>query len=157
MAKWYLLRSKPRQELRAVENLERQGFTVYCPMLRQGKTGTEPLFPGYLFLQHDVFENNPDYARVRSTRGVMTFVRFGDAFARVPGELLEGIRHQEQNLKDCPVFKEGQVVGFAQGPFADIQAIYLCERGEERSVVLLKVLNREQPVVVRTDNLCKQG
>ena len=64
-------------------------------------------------------------------------------------ELLEGIRHQEQSLKDCPVFKEGRVVGFAQGPFADIQAIYLCERDEERRVVLPKVLNREQPVVVR--------
>ncbi|GAA4652475.1 transcription/translation regulatory transformer protein RfaH [Kistimonas scapharcae] len=157
MDEWYLLRSKPRQELRAVEHLERQGFTAYCPMLQKKKARIEPLFPGYVFLQHEAFEDNPDYGKVRSTRGVMTFVRFGDEFAKVPEELLEGVRHQEESLKGCPAFVEGQIVGFADGPFSEIQAVYLCERGEERSVVLLNVLNREQRMVVRTDNLRKQS
>ncbi|WP_211828586.1 transcription termination/antitermination NusG family protein [Kistimonas asteriae] len=157
MDEWYLLRSKPRQEQRAVENLERQGFTAYCPMLEKKKARVEPLFPGYVFLQHDAFEDNPDYGKVRSTRGVMTFVRFGDEFAKVPEELLEGVRHQEHSLRGSPAFEAGQVVGFTDGPFAEIQAIYLCDRGEERSVVLLNVLNREQRLVVRTENLRKHS
>ena len=157
MDEWYLLRSKPRQELRAVENLERQGFTAYCPMLQKKKARVEPLFPGYVFLQHEAFDDNPDYGKVRSTRGVMTFVRFGDEFAKVPEDLLEGVRHQEQSLMGAPAFEAGQMVEFTDGPFAEIQAVYLCDRGEERSVVLLNVLNREQRLVVRTDTLRKQS
>ncbi len=70
MDEWYLLRSKPRQELRAVENLERQGFIAYCPMLEKKRSRPEPLFPGYVFLQHEDFEVHPEFGKIRSTRGV---------------------------------------------------------------------------------------
>ncbi len=52
---WLLLQVKPRQELRALENLERQNGACYCPQIRleklsRGKRGQaeEALFPGYL-------------------------------------------------------------------------------------------------------------
>jgi len=30
---WYLLYTKPRQEQRAVENLKRQGYIAYLPLI----------------------------------------------------------------------------------------------------------------------------
>ncbi len=36
----------------------------------------EPLFPSYMFVRFD-FENGPSFTTVRSTRGVVDFVRLG--------------------------------------------------------------------------------
>jgi transcription antitermination factor NusG len=54
---WLLLQVKPRQELRALENLERQKGECYClqkkvEKLSRGKRIQlgEALFPGYLFI-----------------------------------------------------------------------------------------------------------
>ena len=57
---WFLIHTKPRQEVIALENLERQDYPCYLPMLpteklRQGKLITlqEPLFPRYLSFSSD--------------------------------------------------------------------------------------------------------
>ena len=71
---WYLLKAKPREEIRALDNLEYQGFEAYCPQIRS-KTDLVPLFPGYLFIrlaQKDI----PQLHKIRSTRGVQYIVRF---------------------------------------------------------------------------------
>ena len=34
---WYLIYTKPRQEIVALENLERQGFNVYLPLYKKLK------------------------------------------------------------------------------------------------------------------------
>ena len=54
---WYLLYSKPRQEGVAVENLKRQGYETYLPLIRtrrrrQGQyvSLVEPMFPRYLLI-----------------------------------------------------------------------------------------------------------
>jgi hypothetical protein len=48
---WYLIHCKPREDERALENLERQTFECYCPVrllerCRDGRkySATEPLF-----------------------------------------------------------------------------------------------------------------
>jgi len=64
MDMWFLVQTKPRQERRAVENLERQGVMSFCPVVNMEKISRgrrmvveEVLFPGYLFVnfnQHKV-------------------------------------------------------------------------------------------------------
>ncbi len=151
MDEWYLMRSKPRQEERAVKHLKNQGFEPYCPMMKKkSKNQTEPLFPGYIFLLAEVrgFETLP-WDRVRSTRGVMGYVKFGGGPpVRVSDELVEGLRDREKCVGEKPVFQAGQRVIFQDGPFADLEGIYLCSKGDERCVILLNILNRDQPVSV---------
>ncbi|HZJ95653.1 MAG TPA: transcription termination/antitermination NusG family protein [Thiopseudomonas sp.] len=72
---WYVVLTKPRQEQRAKENLERQGGEVYLPLFSnerivRGKRvkREEPLFLGYLFL--NIPTNSPLLSKVRSTFGV---------------------------------------------------------------------------------------
>ncbi len=72
---WYAIHSKPRQEERALENLERQGFQAWLPMLtvekfRRGKLAkvVEPMFSRYLFIRLDTEQTN--WSPIRSTLGV---------------------------------------------------------------------------------------
>ena len=62
---WYLVQSKPRNEARALENLLRQGYETYLPLieverLQRGKLlkKQEPLFSRYLFLHLEEGNDN---------------------------------------------------------------------------------------------------
>ncbi|MCK5893590.1 MAG: hypothetical protein KAG53_04090 [Endozoicomonadaceae bacterium] len=141
MNHWYVLRSKSRQELRATEHLERQGFFVYCPMLEKKGMKCVPLFPSYLFLQYNDLQESFEFDRVRSTRGVLTFVRCGHEFARLSDELVSDIKCQEEWQSSLPCFEIGQRVEFIEGPFKGIQAVFQCERGRDRCDVLIGLIN----------------
>ena len=81
---WLLLQVKPRQEMRALENLERQQGECYCPLIQVEKLSRgkrihaeEALFPGYFFINFDPQKSNLTYTAIRSSRGVSKIVRFG--------------------------------------------------------------------------------
>ena len=160
MSNWFLIRTKPRQEIRATEHLQNQNFTVYCPWLtskRAGKKTTikEPLFPGYLFLKA-CSEPSLLYLKVRSTRGVVNFVTFGKNIAYVAQPIIQGIKDQELSMTtDYQQYKSGEVVELCDGPLKDLRAIYLCEKGPDRCVILLSLISRQQEIVVDNSQLKK--
>ena len=76
---WYLVYTKPQQERVANDNLQRQGYETYLPMLRKrvkrGKTyhhRLDPLFPRYLFIH--LSDQLDDWGPIRSTIGVTHLV-----------------------------------------------------------------------------------
>jgi transcriptional antiterminator RfaH len=150
MAQWYVIQCKPREERRALENLERQGFCCYLPMLSVEKLRhgalldvREPLFPGYLFISLDELTDN--WHPIRSTRGVIQLVRFREYPVPVPEELIESIRQRlSSDVRHIPYLNPGERVRITQGPFSDVEAIFVATDGEERVVLLMNVLNREQ-------------
>ena len=96
---WYVVHAKPRAEARALENLERQGFEVFLPMITLQKVRrarvaniTEPMFSRYLFLR--ATPGMQDLSVVRSTMGVSQLVRFGQVAAKVPHTWVEALRAQ---------------------------------------------------------------
>lgn len=85
---WLLLYTKARAESWADINLRKQGFTTLLPRVRQ-RDGFGPLFPRYVFVgAPDGMDSRP----ARSTRGVLYVVRCGEKPARVPLEVIDGIR-----------------------------------------------------------------
>ena len=50
MKNWYLVKTKPRQEKRAKQNLANQGYVPFLPMAKI-KNRVVVLFPDYLFIQ----------------------------------------------------------------------------------------------------------
>ncbi|MCQ4297527.1 transcription/translation regulatory transformer protein RfaH [Pseudomonas stutzeri] len=155
--RWYLIQTKPRQEARAEEHLLRQQFECYRPVkapsplrgLQSAKTG-EALFPGYLFIRLDCIHDN--WYPIRSTRGVSRVVSFGGQPTPVRDELIEQLR-QRLALSEgapAPTFTPGERVQVSGGSFSDIEAIFVSSDGEERSVILLNLLQREQKVRVPT-------
>lgn len=153
---WLLVQVKPRQEMRALENLERQQGICYCPKIRvekliRGKRvhAEEVLFPGYLFINMDQGKSDITYAAVRSSRGVSKIVSFGVQPVRVPGALLDQIKHREQTdymgliSKDLP--QSGDRISITEGPFRGLKAVFSHTDGMQRSIVLINLLNQKTP------------
>ena len=65
MKNWYLLKTKPRQEIIAKQNLKNQGYGVFCPMSKINNR-LEVLFPGYLFVQLN--EKTQNWSPINSTK-----------------------------------------------------------------------------------------
>jgi transcriptional antiterminator RfaH len=148
---WYLLRTKPREEWRAKQHLENQSFTTYLPVLVRKSLREEPLFPGYIFLGKP--DEQVSLHTISSTRGVLNFVRFGIELAIAPSQLIEEVQAIEQLYRDVPKFTPGQAVECKAGPFAGLQAIFQAENGQDRCVILLKILNAERSIVVSQADL----
>jgi len=162
VANWYAVYTKPRLEAVAEENLDRQGFEVYFPRCRQARlrrgkwTGQiEPLFPRYLFVR--VSPGTDNVAPVRSTKGVVGFVRFGGEPKAVPDALIDALRANEERGSGFhatgALFSKGDNVRMLTGPFAGWQGIFLAQTGEERVMVLLSLMGRENKVAVPIDSV----
>lgn len=143
---WYVVKTRPRQESRAITHLENQSFRVYCPWLIRKDGSREPLFTGYLFIRLEQFAES--FHVIRSTRGVQTLIRYGDWWATADDSFIDYLKFRENGHRNVPLFVRDQAVVFCDGPFKGFEAIYLCPDGEQRALVLLTLLNRKQTLVV---------
>ncbi|WP_223487383.1 transcription/translation regulatory transformer protein RfaH [Pseudomonas sp. A-RE-19] len=152
---WYLLQCKPRQDERAQVNLLRQNYVIFCPQiisqrLIHGKPHKtlESLFPGYLFIQ---LSRDDKWAPLRSTRGVSRIVDFNHGPAMVPDDVIEHLRTRCLKLSamsESQLFKPGETLQITKGPLSTLEGIFLSMLGDERVMILLHFLNREQHVRV---------
>jgi transcriptional antiterminator RfaH len=162
---WYLVLTKPRQEHKAQQHLRQQHFETYLPLCRQQRVRrtrrvevTEPLFPGYLFIRLDT--TNDNWAPIRSTPGVSRLVRFGSAPAQVPDACVQGLRAHEgpEGVHELGGdFQRGDRVKVLDGPFRDLEAVFLEPRGSERVMILLHVLGGLKPVEVSRGQVAPVG
>jgi transcriptional antiterminator RfaH len=154
---WYVVHTKPRQEELALDQLQRQHFTVYLPRYKRIKRMSdrqepqwEPMFPRYVFVQPASPQHS--LAPIRSTLGVSNLVRFGNIPAVVPLEVMQRIRafeaeRNQLSLKQMSPFKEGVQVRIAQGPFAGLEGL-ISDVSNQRIVVLMQLLTKETRVSV---------
>lgn len=161
---WYVIHTKPRQEKRALLNLEQQGYECFLPMvtvekLRKGAVSVveEPLFARYLFILLDVSLSGKGWGAIRSTLGVSSLVTFGAEPAKVDDRLIEILRTQKDVLCSQPqrLFAQGERVQIVDGPFAGIEAIYQMNDGESRAMVLIKLLSKPVQLKISPASLHK--
>lgn len=162
---WFAVRTKSRQETLALENLQRQGYETYLPLIQLKKRKrnkwvdvVEPLFPCYEFVHVDL--DATDIAPIRSTLGVTGLVRFGSVLTPIPDSVIEYLKQTETaesgvHQSDKPLFKKGEKVEIMEGPFAGLQGIYQIEKGEERALILLNLLGRQNEVAVKLDAISR--
>tara|TARA_B110000003_G_C16450007_1_gene457549 strand:+ start:85 stop:558 length:474 start_codon:yes stop_codon:yes gene_type:complete len=147
MKHWYLLKTKPRQEKVAVSNLENQGYHAYCPESEINKK-IVVLFPGYLFIYLD--DETQNWSPIRSTKGVISLVRFGLHFARIPKSVIELIKINELNtiekIKNLSKFKKGDKVQITDGVFKNCIAIFESLKEQDRVHILMNLLGRQQNI-----------
>lgn len=156
MKQWYLIYTKPRQELIAVANLQNQAYTAFAPQLsvkkrtNQGwKQVNEPLFPNYVFIQLD--DVTDDWKPIRSTRGVSGFVRFGSGVpVPIRDELMQplftfDLIQASDRLSAQPKVGDRVIV-----PIGDtwVSALVTAENAKGRVEVLLNLLGQEQSLWV---------
>ena len=159
---WYLIYTKPRQESLARENLERQGFTTYLPLVERSRRRSgryikviESFFPRYLFIQLNTDTDN--WAPIRSTIGVSHMVRFGGFPAMVPDELIACLKEndgsngiQKQIKKDM---SPGDRIEIVNGPFAGYRGIYQQQKSAERVAVLLEIVGKNAALTISVHDL----
>ena len=162
---WFAVVSKPRQEQIALENLQRQGFECFLPMAenpyqRRSKKHIkiiEPLFPRYLFL--NAIAESQNLAPVRSTRGVISMVRFGTELAVIPESIIKAIKDRVEAdtglIKINPIeIKAGDKVRIFDGPMAGISGIVTERSSKNRTLILMELLGR--PTQVEVDAMILQ-
>ena len=161
---WYVVHTKIRQEALAMTNLNRQGFECYMPMLKMERIRRhkatlveEPMFPRYLFIRLDTSGSGPSWSPIRSTLGVSQLVRFGGQPAVVDSKLIELLRTREQVGQPEPLFKSGEKVVVADGPFAGVEAIFKTADAESRSMILLEMLSKPVAMHIETASLRRAG
>ena len=151
MSNWCVVRTKPKQEQRAKLNLENQGFSVFLPMLniekiRRGKKTpiTEPLFPGYLFIELDEVVSH--FHKIKNTFGVNNLLMFGDKVATLTAAEIDAMRNLtelEERVQQTALPQPGEVVEIIEGPFKGILAKVVKLSGADRCIVLIDWLNQE--------------
>lgn len=148
---WVVLRTKPRSELWAAENVARQGVEYYLPRLAPERgTAPPPLFPGYLFARII-----GQWRFLRSTFGVLDLVMQGESPAELRAAEIEWIRSLEGEdglvrLPEPPVpepLRAGERLRVEHGPFAGLRAICGGMKSTDRVYILLDVLGKQ----TRTD------
>src|SRR5258708_39014024 len=132
-SRWFLVRTHPHGERKAVEHLARQGFEAYLPCYlkrrrhaRRTETVAAPLFPRYLFVAVDVMTQR--WLSIRSTIGVSSLVCWGDTPAQVPDAIIRGLRSREVDgmvaLDQRPRFVAGERVRIVDGVFANCIGLF---------------------------------
>ena len=147
---WYLVYCKPRQEISAKFNLERQGYQVFLPMIRvqnrvQGKrvSSIVAMFPRYLFIR--LAQGFDNLAPIRSTIGVSHLVKFGLETVKVPDELIELLKSRENKDGMCEIqktkFKAGDRFRISEGVMEGYEGVVLARSGKDRVRLMLDAIN----------------
>ncbi len=159
---WYLVVTKPQSEFKAQENLLRQGYETYLPIVqnsrrRNGKNvkRTEAFFSRYLFISLDKETGN--WAPIRSTVGVAGMVRFGGMPAEVPAIMIDNLKGNEDEFGlqsfDKKELAHGDKIEIIDGPFEGYQAIFQKMKSAERVSVLLDIVGKNTQVTLSVHEL----
>ncbi len=154
---WLVVSAHPHKERVAIENLERQGFETYCPLIakrirhaRQRHEVRRPLFPGYLFVRAP--GESLSWRPMMSTRGVRSVVRVGDQPGYVDERFVAALRAREIDgviVAPAVPFEVGQTVRLADDVFSGHVATILEIDEKDRITVLMDLLCR--PTRIKVD------
>jgi transcriptional antiterminator RfaH len=158
---WVVVNTHAHREHIAIDNLARQGFESYCPLVKRRRsharritTVARPLFPSYLFVRI-----HPELGRWRpilSTLGVRTLVRFGDQLGVLDHRFIEELRKREEEgfiVRPAEPYQVGQRVKLQGGPFDGIVAKIISLQDNDRIVVLMDLLQQSVRAQVSIDQV----
>lgn len=162
LERWVAVNTHPHREHIALENLARQEFEAYCPMVerrvrhaRRTMDVRRPLFPGYLFVRVD--PNLRRWRPILSTYGVRNLVRFGERLSFLEDGLVECLKAREVEgviVKPAEPYRVGQQVRMRGGPFDGLAATIIGMDEKDRLVVLMQLLNQSVNVKVAARDVC---
>ena len=153
--KWRCVYCKPKSCEKVKFYLEKAGLEVFYPIIEEKRrVNKKPvyiykeLFPNYIFVRFDL----KNYRLVKYTMGVSKIIsNRNNEPAVVPDKIIDSIKAQMVNdyVKLKKHFKKGDSVIITDGPFKEMEAIFLENiKPNERVLILLKAINNEIKVEI---------
>jgi len=156
MKNWYLIKTKSRQENVAIKNLENQKYSTYCPTVTI-KNKHIVLFPGYLFIHLD--KERESWSPIRSTKGVVNFVRFGLNFAQVPDSVIKFLKANElinkEKFNNFNRLMLGDKIQITDGVFKNCVAIFKSSKPQDRVLLLMNILGQQQSITINQESVIR--
>jgi transcription elongation factor/antiterminator RfaH len=159
--RWFVVHTRPLAEMRAIENLERQGYRTFCPRVRRAirharKTSTvmSPIFRNYLFVMLNLSFDR--WRCINSTRGVVGLIMQGDRPRPVPRGVIETILQYmsaDGTVSTASLFGAGQPVRIESGPLADVVGKFERCEPDGRIRVLVELLGRVVSVILSRETM----
>jgi len=156
---WIVVNTRPHAEPTALENLRRQAFDAYCPMLCKRRSHARsvsmvlrPLFPGYLFARSGATSRR--WRPMLSTYGVRNVVRAGEEPSLIEHGFIASLKAREIDgaiVRPARAYEVGQRVQIAGGPFDGIVTTIIDLEEEDRIVVLLDMLKHTTRLTLTVD------
>lgn len=148
---WYVVRTRAREEAKAVHYLRRQDMDVFLPCYRrvvrhsrQSRIVARPLFPSYLFVN---VSSVPRWRSINGTPGVAAILTAGDHPSQLAGSVVQDIRNLRGedgciSLIARQQWVEGDVVRLTQPGFREKLGLFVEIQDNERVQGLLNLLGR---------------
>lgn len=139
---WYVIYTKPRNEKKVAESLQKIGIVVYCPLVTQIKQWSDrkkkvqiPLFNSYIFVNL----NDKDRNNVFEVHGAIRYLFWLGKPAVVRDEEIEML---QESLKDIMTsveitsIKSGDLLSIPGGPFKGKECVVKTVNKNTLQVVL---------------------
>lgn len=146
---WAIANTHAHREPVALDNLVKQGYVAYCPMIarrirhaRRWRDVRRPLFPGYIFIRWSSAVSK--WRPILSTYGVKHLLSQGGQPNTITGEFIECLKQREREgviVAPAEQFRKGQSVLIAGGTFDGLMATITNLDSKDRVTVLLNLLN----------------
>ena len=160
---WYLLQTKPNAHVIAFENLRRQGFDVFMPLIIKTikKNGRfldikSPLFPGYVFMGTSI--KPIPWTSINSTRGISKAVTLDGIYRPVSTHIIEGLQSRCDEhgvLRQLNDIVAADRVKIERGPFAEFVCTVEQTKDDQRAWVLIDLLQQQTRAEVSLDDVSK--
>ena len=118
---WVLVYTKAKEEKKANENLQNQGFKTFLPLIAHTNKSSKfkslvPVFPRYLFAQINLETDN--WTSIKSSYGVSHIVMFSEKFTPIPDNIIKLIQNK---LDKSGIYKEDiSIVNYLQNVATEI-------------------------------------
>jgi len=129
--RWYVLKTKPRNEERAKSYLEHHGIKTFLPLMETSSSSlgnetkkVKPLFPNYFFAQFDLRQS---YPLVKWGKGVNNILGFGQYPTPIAEEVLSILKSRVDEkgfVKKAYNLNKNDRVRITSGPLKDLLGIF---------------------------------
>ena len=160
---WYLLQTKPHAHVIAFENLRRQGFDVFMPLIIKTikKNGRfldikSPLFPGYVFMGASI--DPVPWKSINGTRGVSKAVTLDGIYRPVSTHIIEGLQSRCDEhgvLRQLNDIVAADRVKIERGPLAEFICTVDQIKDDKRAWVLIDILHQQTRADVSLEDVSK--
>jgi transcription antitermination factor NusG len=147
--KWYVIQTRPKNEKKVYEQIERKEINVFLPLIQTVRYWSDrkkklmvPLFPGYIFVNTEV---NGRIDAISNVYGALRYVMYEKKPAIITNEEIRNIRlslnaPEKVRIEESSI-TEGDLVEITGGIFRGLTGYIKEIRGNYKLIVNILELN----------------